>query len=273
MTCGMAQLRRLALLAVLAAPQCSAALEVGETLDDLPLATLAGGKGHLVEKGTVNVLVFVRPGHGHCLDVLRSLADRENKVSGVRWAAVVSGDSVLPDTRTQIAGTGINMPVLVDAGDVAYGRLGLKLHPTVVVLDRVGRLAAIEPFRKINYGDRVLGRARLVLGEISEKQFAEVVEPRRSETHSEKGMAKARLSYAQKLVANGQLDLAMAHVQAVLAIAPSAQAYQLRGKILALQGKCDEAHRALEVALKLEPDNTAVAAETSRCSQGKVRAP
>lgn len=266
-------LRRVALLAALAVPLCSAALEVGEKVDDAPVPTLAGGKGRLLEPGMVNVLVFVRPGHGHCLDVLRDFAGREGKQAGARWAAVVPGDVVLAETRTLVAGTGAKMPILLDVGDALYGRLGLKLHPTVVIVDKLGRLAAVEPFREINYGDRLVARIRFTLGEIDEAQLAQASDPQRSETHSDSGMAKSNLTFAQKLVEMGQLDVAMSQVQKSLAGSPSAQGYLLQGKILARQGKCGDAHRALDVALKMEPGNAEAAAEKSRCPLAKGRAP
>jgi tetratricopeptide (TPR) repeat protein len=268
-----ALLRSLALVAALALPLRSAALERGEKLEDLQLPAVAGGKGHLVEPGKVNALLFLRPAHGHCLDALQDLAEREGQVPGVRWVAIVPGDDELPEAQRLIAGTGVRMPVLVDPGDVAYGRIGLKLHPTVVVVDRQGRLAATEPFREINYGDRVVARLRFTLGEIDEAQLARGIEPPRAETHSDAGLARTSLTFARKLLALGQLDLALAQVDRSLAGAPSAPGYALKGEILSRQGKCDDARRALDVALKLEPANAEAAAAKGRCTPGKARGP
>jgi len=242
-------------------------------VDDLELPTLAGARAHLLEAGVVNVLVFVRPGHGHCLDTLRDFAGREGRPRGTRWVAVVPGDSPLAETRTLLSGVGIRMPVLLDTGDVAYGRLGLKLHPTVVVVDRQGRLAAIEPFREINYGDRLEARLRFTLGEISEAQLAEAIDPPQAQTHSDRGLAGSDLRFGQKLMEMGQLDQALAAVQRSLSLEPTAQAYLLRGQILARQGRCGEAAMAFDFALKLEPQNPEAAAEKSRCLVGRAGAP
>lgn len=264
-----APLRRLALVAALILPVHAAAIEVGDAVGDRQLPTLAGSRAHLVEAGVVNVLVFVRPGHGHCLDALRELAGREGKQPGARWAAVVPGDSPLAETRTLIAGTGIKMPVLLDRGDEIYGLLALKLHPTVVVIDRAGRLAALEPFREINYADRLVGRIRFTLGEIGEAQLAEIIEPPRSDTHSDQGLARSSLQFARKLVELGQLDQALALVERSLATAPGAPAHALRGEILARQGRCGDAARAFDAALQLEPGNAQAAAGKARCAKGK----
>jgi hypothetical protein len=257
----------LALAAALALPACAAALETGEPLDDRELPTLAGGKAHLVQAGVVNVLVFVRPGHGHCLDTLRDFASREGRPAGTRWAAVVPGDVPLAETRAQLAGTGIRMPVLLDPGDAVYGRLALKLHPTVVVVDRQGRLAAVEPYREVNYGDRLEARLRFTLGELTEAQLAEAIDPPAAETRSDSGMARSNLRFAQQLLELGQLDQALATAQRGLALEPSAQGYLLQGRILARQGKCPEAARAFDMALRLEPGNAQAAGEKAKCGK------
>lgn len=272
MRCRVAPLRRLAVLVLLAVPPWAAALDAGERLDDVALPAAAGGKGHLVEVGTVNALVFVRPAHGHCLEALQDLARREGEVAGVRWAAIVSGDGV-PAELAAVAGTGTKMPVLLDPGDVAYGRIGLKLHPTVVVVDRQGRLAALEPFREINYADRVVARLRFTLGQITEAQLTAAIDPPRSDVHSDAGMARTSLAFARKLAAMGQLEPALAQVDRSLAAAPTAAAHVLRAQLLVRQGRCDDARRAVEAALKLEPGNAEAAAEQGRCPPGRVRAP
>jgi len=163
--------------------------------------------------------------------------------------------------------------VLLDAGDVLYGRLAVKLHPTAFVVDREGRLAAVEPFREINYGDRLLARIRFTLGEIGQSELAEAEDPKAAETHSEEGLARSRVRYAQKLLEAGMLEQALAEVQKSLAIAPTGPGYVLQGQILARQGKCGDASRAFDVALRLEPKNGEIAAEKDRCAAEKGRAP
>jgi tetratricopeptide (TPR) repeat protein len=266
-------LRGMALAALLAAPRAAPAVEVGEPIDDAMLPALAGGKANLLVRGAVNVLVFSKPGHPHCTETLTDLAAREGKVARVHWVAIMPGDSAPAEVRALVATTGIKMPVLLDPGDALYGKLGVKLQPTILVVDREGKLAAWEPFREINYGDRLMARIRFTLGEISQAQLAEAEDPQRSDTRSEEGAARSHLRLAQRLMEASLFDQALAEVQKSLAVTPTAQAYVLQGKILARQGKCGEAGRAFDVALQLEPKNAEPFTEKSRCSPGSARSP
>ncbi|BDG02694.1 thioredoxin domain-containing protein [Anaeromyxobacter oryzae] len=236
---------------------------VGDVVDDAELRTLDGGKHHLVASGAkANVLLFFRPQQEHSLDTLRDMAACEKAFAGkpVHWVAVVSSSWTTEEIRGAIAGTGIRMPVLLDEGDALYGRLGVRLHPVIGILDARRRLVAYEPFRQINYCDRVKARIQLLLGEIGEAEFAKVDAPEPSTTRTDDGVARRHLNYARTLVRIQKLDRALEEVRKSLALVPSAAAYALQGEILAAQGKCPDALRAFDVALKMEPAN-AVAVE------------
>jgi len=266
-------LRILTLLALLSSPKAGPALEVGDRVDDVQLPAAAGGQTSLLAKGAFNVLVFAKTGHPHCSETLRDLASREGQIAGVHWVAIFPGDTPLADARAMATECGIKMPILLDPGDALYGKLGVKLHPTILVIDREGKLAAWEPFREINYADRLMARIRFTLGEISAAQLAQAEDPQRNDTHSDQGSARSHTQFAQRLLEMGQLDQALAEVQKSLAISPSSQAYLMEGKVLTRQGKCGDAARAFEVAQRLEPKNGEVAAEKGRpCPPGRARA-
>jgi len=269
----MRSLLRLALWASLVLARPGAALEPGDRVDDLELPSLSGGRVHVLSGGTVTVLVFARVGQDHSEVALKDFAARAAGRSDVRWVAILSGDTPLSTARALVEAAAWKSPVLLDPGDVFYGKLAVKLHPTVFVVDRGGRLAAIEPFREINYGDRLVARIRFTLGEISQAELAEAEDPKAAETHSDEGLARSRVHYAQKLLEAGMLEQALAEVQKSLALAPTGPGYVLQGKILARQGKCGDASRAFEVALRLEPKNGEIAAEKDRCAAEKGRAP
>jgi tetratricopeptide (TPR) repeat protein len=258
------RLRTLALATALAIPWTAAALDAGERVADLELPSLTGGKAHLVVEGTVNVLVFAKPGSPHCLETLRELASHESLMAGARWVVILPGDTVLAEARALAEASGVGIPFLLDAGDLLYGRMAVRLHPTIFVVDRGGRVGASEPFREINYLDRVLARIRFTKGEITAAELAEAEDPARSETHSDQGMARSRARFAQKLLEMGQPEMALAEVQKSLTSSPTSLGYLLQGKILNRLGRCEDASRAFEVALRLDPKNREVVAEKRR---------
>jgi tetratricopeptide (TPR) repeat protein len=253
--------RRLALALLAAAPGAARTADVGRQVEDVELPAPAGGKAHLLSPGTVNVLVFAKPNHPHCLETLRDLASREPSLPGARWVAILPGDTPAADARALAAATGVKMPMVLDVGDALYGRLEIKLQPTILVIDRQGRVAASEPFREINYGDRVTARVRFALGEIGAEELALTEDPARADTHSDQGMALSRTRFGQKLLNMGQLDLALSEAHESLALSPTSAGYLLLARVLTRQGRCDEAGRAFEMARRLEPRNGELLAE------------
>ncbi len=233
-------------------------VSLGDPVDDVELRTLDGGRHHLLGKGAAaNVVVFFRPQQEHSLDTLREMAACERSMAGkpVHWVAVVFDAWAPADVKAAVAATGLTAPVLWDEGDALYGKLGVVLHPSIGVVDGKHRLYAYEPFREINYCDLVRGRIQLLLGEITPAQFEKIEHPDRSVTRTDDGVARRHLNFARSLLRIHKHDKALAEVAKSLEILPSAAAYALQGQILAADGKCPEAQKAWDAALRLEPKN------------------
>ncbi len=231
-------------------------VQIGDQVDDVELRSIDGKKEHFLQKGaSANVFVFFRPEQDRSLDTLKDMStcEKEFEKKPVRWIGVVSDSWPADVVKAFIKDAGVRMSVLVDEGDALYGKLGIRLHPVIGMVDRKGKLAAFEPFRQINYCERVRVRVKLLLGEATEADVAKVDEPERSTTRSEDGVAKRHVNFARTLHGIKQDDKALEELQKALAILPNAAAYSLQGQILAGQGKCPEALRAFDAALKIEP--------------------
>jgi tetratricopeptide (TPR) repeat protein len=239
-------------------------VQIGDVVQDVQLETLDGGKDRLLSKGAkANVFVFFRPEQERSVDTLRDLAtcEKEFAAKPVRFVGIVSDSWPRDEVKALVKDTGVKMTVLVDKGDELYGALGIRLHPVIGMVDQKGKLAAFEPFRQINYCERVKIRVRWLLGEVSEAEIAKVDEPEKSPLpHSDEGVAKRHLNFARMLHKIGQDDKALEEIEKGLAVAPSAALHAMQGEILASKGKCPEAVRAFDAALKIEPAN-AVATE------------
>jgi tetratricopeptide (TPR) repeat protein len=245
-------------------------VQIGDTIDDVELPTLDGRKDRLLARGVkANVFVFFRPEQEHSLETLKELAacEVEFRSKPVRFVGIVSDAFTADEVRAVVKESGVRMPVLVDTADALYGKLGVRLHPLIGIVDAKRKLTAWEPFRKINYCERTRVRVRYLLGEVSEAEIARVDQPEESNTRSEDGVARRHLNFARMLHQMGEHQEALAEVQKALLISPSAAAYALQGEILAALGKCPDATRAFEAALRMEPGN-AVAQAKKRSSCG-----
>jgi tetratricopeptide (TPR) repeat protein len=259
--------------AVLAAPARAAGderrVQIGDLVDDVELATLDGRKDRLLGKGMkANVFVFFRPQQEHSLETLKVIAEceAEFRAKPVRFVGVVSDSWSADEVRATVKEAGIRMPVLVDAGDGLYAKLGVRLHPLIGIVDGKRKLTAWEPFRKINYCERARVRVRYLLGEVSEAEIAKVDEPPQpTQATKDEGVARRHVNFARMLTQMGEHGQALAEVQKALLISPSAAAYALQGEILAALGRCPDAARAFDAALKIEPGNAVAQTKRSSC--------
>lgn len=249
------------LTAALAAPALAAA-GPGTPVEDVQLPSLAGGQVRLLPAGSkVYVLVFVKPNHPRCVEALQELAAREGTPAGSHWVAILPGDTSPADGRAFAAASGVKMPFLIDLGDRLYGSLQIALHPTIAIVDRQKRLAAVEPYRRIQFADRVTAQLRFTLGEITATQLAEADNPTKVEAHTESGVARRHEKFAGQLFQIGQLDQALSEVNKGLEMTPTAGGYGLQARILKRLGRCEEAGKALQAAAKLGAGDVLAAQE------------
>lgn len=247
------------LLASLAAsPAAGTRAEPGTRLENVELRTLTGGREPLLStRAKANVFVFFRSGQERSLDALRQMAACEKELAGkpIHWAAVVSGSDPAADVSAAVARSGIRMPVLVDDGDVLYDRLGIRLHPVVGIADAKLTLVALEPYRQIEYCDVVKARIRFTLGELDRASLDAALNPPRSPLPGADPMRKALrdVNMARRLLEIGQYAESVKFAQRALVVAPVSQAFTVMGQAYARQGRCAEAARAFEQALKLDP--------------------
>lgn len=243
--------------------------QLGTLVEDVEMPTLAGGTDHLLTNATANVVIFFRPGQDYSRIALKELAAVEKDLGGksVHWVGIVSGQAAKADAQSMVKETGLSMPVLIDAGDVLYGKLGVAQVPVAVICDQQHRLVAYQPFTKVNYAEVVRARVRNLLKEISNEEMEAVLNPPAALTDSNEAAALRRLKLAAKLLEAKSYDKALENVAASIEMNPSAAAYAMRGEILVAQGNCSEAVPAFDQALKLDPQNTRALQGIKSCQQ------
>ncbi len=256
----------LAILGFLAAlpPLAQARAEAGVAIQDVELRTIAGGKAHLLSaKAKANVFVFFRTGQERSADALKQMAACEKELAGkpVYWAAVVSGSEQAADVLALVAQTGLKMPVLVDDGDLLYDRLGVRLHPMVGIADGKFVLAAMEPYRQLEYCEVVKTRIKMLIGEATAADLEKVTNPEKNPLPGADPMKKAQrdVNMARRLYEIGQYNDAVKFANKALEVAPVAHAFTVMGQAYAKLGKCPEAARAFDQAVKLDPKEAGAA--------------
>ncbi|HET7825736.1 MAG TPA: redoxin family protein [Anaeromyxobacter sp.] len=225
---------------------------IGDAVKNRRMPTLDGRTEMLLAPAKANVFVFFRAGQDHSAEALAQMAKLEAELAAkpVRFVAVVSAGDPPGDVRAMVKATGIRMPVLLDEGDALYGELGVSLHPSIGIADAAQRLAAYQPFRKVNFLDLVRARVQRVLGEIGDAQLAAVVDPPPAPVAVNR--SHARVNLARKLLAAGAVEAALQSARRSVGLEPeSGEAHAVLAEALARSGKCEEARREAGEARRL----------------------
>jgi tetratricopeptide (TPR) repeat protein len=271
-------LQRALLVALALAPfgAASAHAEVGTVVEDVELATAAGGREQLLTAGArATVLAFVRTGQERSLDALKAMARCEQELAArpIRFVAVFSGETQ-PEQALSMAGqAGVRMPLLLDGGDALYQRLGVRNHPVVFLLDASHAVASFEQYRQIDYCEVIKARLRFLLGELDEAGLRRVLEPARNTMPGEDPLdvSKRDVNLGRRQLEIKQYDKAMASARKALERAPSAGAFALMGDVHAARGDCPRALKQYQQALKLDPTERHALAGSRACTSGAPR--
>jgi tetratricopeptide (TPR) repeat protein len=254
-----------------AAARAADHVHLGDRLEAEEMPTLDGGRAELLSRGALaNVLVFFRPGQDHSTAVLRQAAAWSRDFAGkpVRFVAIVSSRRPREEVRKAVQGAGLRVPVLVDQDDRLYAKLGLRMVPVVAIADDAFRVVAFEPFRTVNYDATLRARIRLALKELDAAGVERAVNPPRATSPNEidGAVSHRNVRLGQMLLERGQHDKAVERARHVLARDPRhVPAHLLLGQALAAQGRCEDAARAFDDALRLEPANAAALAGKEGC--------
>ena len=216
---------------------------VGTPVAEAEAETLGGGRAPLLVPGRVGVLVFFRPAQERSEDTLRRMAGCEPSFAGkpVHLVGVVSADAPRDEVRKIVSASGVTSPILLDEGDRIYGRLELRQHPVVVIVDAAGKVHAVEPYQRLRYCEIVRARVRFLLGEVDQAAVDRVVAPEPAAFPNDVGGG-------------------------------SAARYVKMGDKARAKGDCANAIKAYDHALRLDPGNAA-ALEGRRLCGAKTPVP
>lgn len=244
--------------------------ELGTVVAQASLSRIGGGSARLLGDGVAGVIFFFEPGQPHSRDALEMMAkcEKEFEKKPVHWTAVVSDSASAAAAAADIKESGLAMAVLIDKGDQVYAGLKGILRPIVVVLDKKNRVAAYEPYQRINYCNVVRAQLQHVLGELSDAGLEAVLHPPPSVQGGDHAVAQRELRMGQRhLEVKRYPQAAAAAGKAVAADGKLVDAHVLLGQALAGQGDCKGAAAAFDHALALDGKSSAAQEGRKACAK------
>ena len=267
-------------------------IDLGAPMPDWSLTTL---QGETLESsalaGQVVVLVYLAAGQRNsekALEEADQIVSRLGK-ENLNLVFVTADLGQRDHLATFLQETGIERPLAFDEQRELYGKLGLVVFPTTLVIDRKGSLIHVISTRRTSYSYVLDAYVRHALGSLDDDTLKEQLSAQNIGLASPQSIAARHKAVARLLWDKGlldgarrelekgleldpenvhiRLDLADLHLQnralteclaivdAVLEKDPShRRALLLRGIALFEGGQLDEAHSVLESALILNPD-------------------
>jgi tetratricopeptide (TPR) repeat protein len=180
-------------------------------------------------------------------EILPFLQERKVKVLLIN----AQGDSkeVMQEVVSELSG---NMPVYMDQAQKAYGDLGIFVVPSVLLVDKDGKVAAGLGYSH-DFTDRLKGEVAVMLGEKTRAEVEKELRPEMKEKSEEEKKSGRHLEMAMVMIKRGQVDSAISELQKAIAIKPDmVEAQAHLGCLYIDKGQLEEAKKALDKAYELD---------------------
>lgn len=148
-----------------------------------------------------------------------------------------------------------NVDVYLDQNRDAYATLGLFIMPTILLVDKDGKVAAGMGYSH-DVVDRLKGEIEIMLGEKTRDQVMAELRPEMKETSEEDKQSRRHMDFGLVMRKRGQLETSIRELKKAVEIKPDlAQAHFELGCIYLEKGQLDEAEKAFDSALESDPDS------------------
>ncbi len=152
------------------------------------------------------------------------------------------------------SGLSDKLPVYTDATQKAYGDLGIFIVPSVMLVDKDGKITAGLGYSH-DFSERLKGEVQVMLGEKSRADMKKELRPEMVEKSMEEKESTRHLNMAIVMVKRGQVDSAINELQKALAIDPKmGEAQGQLGCLYLDKGQLEDAKKALDASYELTPD-------------------
>lgn len=146
------------------------------------------------------------------------------------------------------------LPLYVDESKKAYGDLGIFVVPSVMLVDKDGKVSSGLGFSN-DFSERLQGEVQVMLGEKSREAMEQELRPEMKEKGAEEKQSDRHLNLALVMIKRGQTDAAISELQKAVAVdAKMAEAHGQLGCLYLDKGQLAEAKAALDKAYAINPD-------------------
>ncbi|MBI4605242.1 MAG: tetratricopeptide repeat protein [Planctomycetes bacterium] len=237
----------------------------------LPRAGGAGGECSSTElQGQPGVVVFWQPHQKLSLDALRDLEAivQELGAKRVRVAAIDASRSTAEAVGAALAGEKLSLTVALDPQRELYGKVGVIVCPTTLVVDALGTLRFILASHPRTYSQVVRARLRFLLGDLDEQGMQKEIEPAVLKVDHDLAAAWRMYNLGRKLQGEGKSEQAIAMYEKAVSQQPSLpEARCALGFMKLAAGDLDGAAQHFQAAVTYQP-----ASPTARLGQAAVLA-
>ena len=157
--------------------------------------------------------------------------------------------------REILAKARLDARLYTDPGREAYGRLGIFVMPSVLLVAPDGKIAAGMGYSH-DMSKRLKGAVEIMLGEKTREEVEAELHPKMVEMSKEEAAARRHFHLGQTLAAKGQPEMAIKEMKKAIAIdAKMGKAHIALGCLFLDTGDRAAAEKSLAVGLELEPDD------------------
>lgn len=235
-------------------------LHRGDHPPPIALKNLDGGNFALnTESGHAVVLLFAELYHERSLEAARmiqgALADRRLADARVTAVMIVAQQADNATLKKSAAERGVKIPVLHDCERAVYAAYQVSVLPSVVVIDRQGRVVHATAGLSTGLSDVIADCVLHASGLLSAEQLDRTIHPASQPAAPEAGVRAARLTeLARQLSRSGMHDLAIdKYHEALKADAKYVPAMIGLGRDAIQQHHLAEAEQQFRAALAVQP--------------------
>jgi tetratricopeptide (TPR) repeat protein len=251
-------------------------IKLGDSVGPLKMTDIEG-KAVATESwnGAPSALIFVAADQVSSEKAARDLQAAMDALTGANIHAVaLTSDAVKIDYFKELrARENIRYPLAIDAGREIYGRIGVIVLPTTLLLDKDGKLAHVISGYDLAYGRTAQAKLARLAGRITadeEVRLLSTTQPAREEKHDR---AERLCRSASIMLSRGLRGEAIQELKKAIEADPDCcTAYLQLARVQLTDGNFDEADKLIQQVQKREPSNRLAQLElgTVRFKQGKL---